>query len=152
MSGFFSHSSSRRRYPDPNMAERITGEKVCLGCFPVWEADSAPGAPGDTMARGIRTRDIQTRDIRTRDTQIRDTQTRDIRTRDTRIKAIRIRDIRIRARGDSSRQPRQRRPGSVPEVRRFCPGRFQVLPLLRGEDGGQCIVLPELRETASGRS
>ena len=103
MSGFFHIPAAEEDIPIRIWAERITGEKVCLGCFPVWEADSAPGAPGDTMARGIRTRDIQTRGIRTRDIRTRDTQTRDIRTRDTQI-----RDIRIRDRGDSSRQPRQR--------------------------------------------
>ena len=93
MSGFFSHSSSRRRYPDPNMGGAHYRRKGLFGMLSGLGSGSAPGAPGDTMARGIRTRDIRTRD----------TQTRDIRTRDTQI-----RDIRIRDRGDSSRQPRQR--------------------------------------------
>ena len=50
MSGFFSHSSSRRRYPDPNMGGKHYRKKGLFGMFPDLGVSPVPEAPEDTPA------------------------------------------------------------------------------------------------------
>ena len=152
MSGFFSGSDSRRRYPNPNMGGRHYKKKGLFGMIPgmgsfsgwkqrIWRLSelwifksgvSKSGLPKSGLPEsGIFKSGLPKSGISESDG---------------------ISAESGRRTGGVSIDRTCSRADGMPEMRRICSGGGQVLPVLRGKDGFQCLILPELREAAAGRS
>ena len=138
MSGFFSGSDSRRRYPNPNMGGRHYKKKGLFGMIPGMGSFSGSGSYSGYG--GYPNQGYPNQATRTRLPE------------PGLSEPVGIPAESGRRTGGVSIDRTCSRADGMPEMRRICSGGGQVLPVLRGKDGFQCLILPELREAAAGRS